>query len=101
MSSAPRIVCKAGSSLSELHPVAVNESSTSISSSNFEGNVFVRLKDFKGPVGQDGKPQPGQDIPFTGEKDTWSIAFEGKFKGDIEIDDIVGSFRRSQRETAH
>ena len=92
MSSAPRIVCKAGPSLSQLSPVLVNEESISISSDLFEGNVFVRLKGFKGPVGKDGKSEPGEDVPFTGEKDTWSIAFEGKFKGpnaDLKVDDIV------------
>lgn len=89
MSSAPRIVCKAGPSLSELKAVDVNEHSVHVESANFEGNIFVRLKDFKGPVGRDGKPQPGEDAPFSGDKDTWSIAFEGKFKGQIQVDDIV------------
>ncbi|GAA5912820.1 DUF1769 domain-containing protein [Sporobolomyces salmoneus] len=90
MSSAPRIVCKAGSSLSDLHPVDVNERSLYIDSpEGFEGNLFVRLQNFKGPVGKDGQPQPGEDAPFSGEKDTWSIAFEGKFRGNIEVDDIL------------
>ncbi|GAA5843241.1 hypothetical protein JCM3766R1_006634 [Sporobolomyces carnicolor] len=89
MSSAPRIVCKAGPSLSELKAVDVNEHSVHVESANFEGNIFVRLKDFKGPVGRDGKPQPGEDAPFSGDKDTWSIAFEGKFKGQIQVDDIL------------
>ncbi|GAA5963675.1 hypothetical protein JCM3765_003540 [Sporobolomyces pararoseus] len=89
MSSAPRIVCKAGPSLSQLSPVSVNEESISISSPSFEGNVFVRLKGFKGPVGRDGKSEPGEDVPFTGDKDTWSIAFEGKFKQNVTVDDIL------------
>ncbi|GAA6018505.1 hypothetical protein JCM11491_006427 [Sporobolomyces phaffii] len=91
MTPAPRIVCKAGSSLTDLHPVAVNESPLSISSPNFEGNVFIRLKDFKGPKGQDGHAQPRNDAPFSGDKDTWSIAFEGRFTRDaeIEVDDIL------------
>jgi hypothetical protein len=75
--------------LSDLRPVSVNEESISISSPKFQGNVFVRLKDFKGPKGHDGKSQPGEDAPFSGEKDTWSIAFEGKFEEDITTDDIV------------
>jgi len=92
MSSAPRIVCRAGPSLSQLEPVPVNSSSIHIESSLFEGNVFVRLKDYKGPVGEDGKSQPEQ--AFSGEKDTWSIAFEGKFKrgkeeDGLEVDEIV------------
>jgi len=91
MSSAPRIVCRAGPSLSSLEPVPVNSSSVHIESDLFEGNVFVRLKDYKGPVGEDGTSQPKE--PFSGEKDTWSIAFEGKFKdGDkeqIEVDEIL------------
>ncbi|GAA5849951.1 hypothetical protein JCM5353_001670 [Sporobolomyces roseus] len=92
MSSAPRIVCRAGPSLSQLEPVPVNSSSIHIESSLFEGNVFVRLKDYKGPVGEDGKSQPEQ--AFSGEKDTWSIAFEGKFKSGkeedgLEVDEIL------------
>ncbi|GAA5943121.1 DUF1769 domain-containing protein [Sporobolomyces koalae] len=89
MTPAPRIVCKAGPSLSKLELVKVNESSTAIASPSFEGNLFVRLKDFKGPKGHDGQPQPGADAPFSGDKDTWSIAFEGRFKQGIDVDDIL------------
>lgn len=87
MSSAPRIVCRAGPNLDSLSPVKVNESSIPISSDLFEGHLFVRLKDYRGPVGEEGKSMP--DAPFEGEKDTWSIAFEGKFKGQVDVDEIV------------
>lgn len=89
MSSAPRIVCRAGPNLSSLESVPVNSSSVHISSDLFEGNVFVRLKDYRGPVGEDGKSNPDKEVWFEGEKDTWSIAFEGKFKGELEVDEIV------------
>ncbi|GAA5939255.1 hypothetical protein JCM1841_002934 [Sporobolomyces salmonicolor] len=87
MSAAPRILCKAGPSLSSLQPVAVNESALPISSDVWEGSVSVRLKDYRGPKGHDGRKQPKE--PFEKQGDTWSIAFEGRWKQDTDVDEIL------------
>ncbi|GAA5959208.1 hypothetical protein JCM21900_004260 [Sporobolomyces salmonicolor] len=87
MPAAPRILCKAGPSLSSLQPVAVNESALPISSDAWEGSVSVRLKDYHGPKGHDGRKQPKE--PFEKPGDTWSIAFEGRWKQDTDVDEIL------------
>ncbi|GAA5876548.1 hypothetical protein JCM1840_000804, partial [Sporobolomyces johnsonii] len=87
MPATPRIVCKAGPSLSSLQPVAVNDSALPISSDLWEGSVSVRLKDYRGPKGAEGPPQPKE--PFEKEGDTWSIAFEGRWKHDTDVDEIA------------
>ncbi|GAA6064406.1 hypothetical protein JCM10212_001230 [Sporobolomyces blumeae] len=92
--AAPRILCQAGPSLSNLQPVEVNRSSVHVSSPLFEGNVFVRLKDYRGPVSTKGEDEgsnanPPEDVPFSGDKDTWSIAFEGRVKKELDVDQIL------------
>lgn len=93
MTSAPRIRVRAGPSLSSLSPVHVNRSAVHISSpsSNFEGFVAVRLKGYRGPLGEEGggqeEPNEGEELEEVG--DSWSLAFQGVWKEEVKVEDIV------------
>lgn len=90
MPASPRIVCKAGPSLSQLSPVDVNRSPLSISHPLWEGHVAVRLRDYRGPVAQEGEYERQPREELMNEGDTWSISFEGRWKDEgITADDVV------------
>lgn len=85
--SAPRIICKAGPNLSSLKPLTVNGDALNISSDHFEGAIAVRIQDYSGPSGQQSKSTPGSE--FSHEGDSWSVQLEGRFKEEVEVDQVV------------
>lgn len=85
--SAPRIICKAGPNLSSLKPLTVNGDALAISTDEFEGAVAVRIQNYSGPSGQANQSSPESD--FSGEGDTWSVQLEGRFKKEVEVDQVV------------
>lgn len=92
--SAPRIICKAGPNLSSLKPLTVNGDALSISTDHFEGAVAVRIQDYSGPSGQQNKSTPESE--FSQQGDTWSVQLEGRFKEEVEVDEVVSPLRGSQ-----
>lgn len=86
---APRIICRAGPSLDALSQVDVNRTPIHIDGPLFEGDVAVRLKDYRGPKAEEGKyaRQPAQ--PFMADGDTWSISFQGRWKEPVNADEVV------------
>ncbi|KAI5480435.1 hypothetical protein MNV49_000588 [Pseudohyphozyma bogoriensis] len=89
MPAQPRIVVHAGPSLDSLKAVKVNEEPTDVSSSEFEGAVAVRIQDYLGPEGQEGKPAPSAKVGSFKDGATWSIVIKGRFTGDQEADEIM------------
>jgi hypothetical protein len=85
--SAPRIICKAGQNLSSLEPLTVNGDALAILTDDFEGAVAVRIQDYSGPTGQQNKSTPGSE--FSHQGDTWSVQLEGRFKAEVEVDQVV------------
>ncbi|GAA5834729.1 hypothetical protein JCM11251_003645 [Rhodosporidiobolus azoricus] len=95
----PKILVRAGPSLSHLEPVTVNSPSsssgggggTSIKGPLFEGSVAVRLVHYPGPRGE---KEPPEGCELEDEGETWSISFEGRFGGEghgdeVGVDDIM------------
>lgn len=89
MTTAPRIVCRAGPSLDKLTDVDVNRSSLPIDGPHFFGSVAVRLKDYRGPKAQEGKSVREPEQPFMEDGTTWSISFQGTFKEQVTADEVV------------
>ncbi|BGP47657.1 hypothetical protein JCM10450v2_003522 [Rhodotorula kratochvilovae] len=90
MPSHPRIVCKAGPSLAHLEEVDVNRAPLAVSSPHWEGNIAVRLKDYRGPVEKEGEYERNPREKLMNEGDTWSISFEGRWKDDgLTADDVL------------
>ncbi|KWU43016.1 DUF1769-domain-containing protein, partial [Rhodotorula sp. JG-1b] len=86
---APRIICRAGPSLDALSPVDVNRTPIHIDGPHFEGDVAVRLKDYRGPRSEEGKFVRQPEQAFMGEGDTWSISFQGRWKDEVNADDVL------------
>ncbi|KAJ8294861.1 Pre-mRNA-splicing factor cwf23 [Rhodotorula toruloides] len=81
MSPAPRVRVSAGPSLSSLEPISINGPPLSISSTSWEGSISVRLKDYPGL-----KEGEGEGLE---EGVTWSISFEGRWKGEVSAEEVV------------
>lgn len=88
-STQPRILCQAGSSLSSLQPVAVNSGEgIKIDSSEFEGSIAVRIRDYLGPKSKEGPRNP--EHGFSEAADTWSVQIQGRFKVDgLTADEVL------------
>lgn len=89
MTTAPRIICRAGPSLDALSPVDVNRTPIHIDGPHFEGDVAVRLKDYRGPKLEEGNYARQPEQAFMGEGDTWSISFQGRWKNEVNADEVV------------
>lgn len=89
MTTAPRIICRAGPSLDALSPVDVNRTPIHIDGPQFEGDIAVRLKDYRGPKSDEGKFVRQPEQAFMGEGDTWSISFQGRWKDEVNADEVV------------
>jgi hypothetical protein len=98
MTTAPRIICRAGPSLDALSPVDVNRTPIHIDGPHFEGDVAVRLKDYRGPKSQEGNYARQPEQAFMGEGDTWSISFQGRWKDEVNADEVVS---RAPRDRLH
>ena len=88
----PRILVKAGSSLTSLSTLHVNADAhpLAIRGQHFEGNIVVRMASYLGPTGAEGLRNPESDYFEKREGGmTWSIGIEGRFLGDFCADDIV------------
>lgn len=85
--STPRIICKAGPDLQHLSELKVNEGPLAIAGDDFEGAVAVRISSYHGPTGADSKSMPNSDFSHAG--DTWSIQLEGRWKEEVEVDQVV------------
>lgn len=94
--SPPRIICKAGPNLQSLKPLKVNDGALSINGDDFEGAVAVRIQDYHGPAGESSKSSP--DTAFSGHGDTWSIQIEGRFKDEVQVDQVVSESERAASE---
>jgi len=90
----PQLRVSAGSSLSSLSVLAPNYDETGaldVSSDLFEGKIAVRIRDFAGEVGG------GKERKTTTESDyfdvhtglTWSMAIQGRFKKEVNADDVL------------
>ncbi|GAA5881249.1 hypothetical protein JCM3774_002863 [Rhodotorula dairenensis] len=89
MSTAPRIICRAGPSLDALSPVDVNRTPIHIDGPHFRGDVSVRLKDYRGPRSEEGKYARQPEQPFMADGDTWSISFQGTWKQQVTADEVL------------
>ncbi|GAA5990942.1 hypothetical protein JCM10908_000090 [Rhodotorula pacifica] len=89
MTAAPRIICHAGPSLDSLSPVDVNRTPLHIDGPHFVGDVAVRLKDYRGPRAEEGKYARQPEQPLMNEGDTWSIAFQGRWKEEVNADEVL------------
>ncbi|GAA6014003.1 hypothetical protein JCM10207_000202 [Rhodosporidiobolus poonsookiae] len=91
--STPRVLVRAGPSLSSLSPLRVNDDALAISAPHFEGSVAVRLRGYRGPAdGSGGAPEPKEGEELEEEGESWSIAFEGRFGGEgkeVGVDEIL------------
>ncbi|KDE05196.1 hypothetical protein MVLG_04437 [Microbotryum lychnidis-dioicae p1A1 Lamole] len=86
----PRIICKAGPSVHDLKPVAVNGAPIKIKAAGFEGRISVRLSNFHGtaPGGGEAPSQPKTE--YTTPTDTMSISFCGRFTEEsLNADDVL------------
>lgn len=91
-STQPRILVKAGSSLTQLTTLKVNEDAHAlhVSGPHFEGNLVVRMASYLGPTGAEGPREP--ESGYFGLREggmTWSIGIEGRFLGEIDADDVL------------
>ena len=98
----PRLQVTAGSSFDALQPVNVNrdEDPLEISNGLFEGKLTVRIKDFKGA---DGQVIPDTTSGYFAEHSglTWSIQIAGRFKEDVQLDDVVFGVSCSSNAAMH
>ncbi|KAK4700283.1 hypothetical protein P7C70_g5967, partial [Phenoliferia sp. Uapishka_3] len=85
MSTQPRILVKAGSSLASLTEVSVNGSPHDVSSSRFEGSVGVRIEHW---LGATSSSPSSPEAPFQ-DGATFSIVINGRFKEEIKAHEVL------------
>lgn len=90
---APSLKISAGPSVDALQTVAVNhdELPTTVSSDLFEGRIAVRIKSFTGldPEGVEHKSETPYFDAGHGKHQSWSMQIQGRFKKDVNADDLV------------
>lgn len=86
----PRLQVTAGNSFDALQPVQVNKDAEplKIANAHFQGQLTVRIKDFKGA---DGQVVPDSTSGYFSQHKglTWSIQIAGSFIEDVQLDDVV------------